>query len=134
MRSYFLTIPDALIESAKLDGASECFILLKIILPLSMPIIATMILFHSVDRRNEWYNAMIFIRKSTLVPIRLILRSIVLESRLADNMTVSGDIRIDFADGLKMGCVLVVMRPVMCVFPFLQRYFVKGILIGAVKA
>jgi putative aldouronate transport system permease protein len=134
MRSYFLTIPEALIESAKLDGAGEWFILFKIILPLSMPIIATMILFYSVDRWNEWYNAMIFIRKSTLVPLQLILRSIVLESRLADNMTVSGDVRIDFADGLKMACVLVVMLPVMCVFPFLQRYFVKGILIGAIKA
>lgn len=134
MRSYFLTIPEALIESAKLDGAGEGFILFKIILPLSMPILATMILFYSVDRWNEWYNAMIFIRKSTLVPLQLILRSIVLESRLADNMTVSGDVRIDFADGLKMACVLVVMLPVMCVFPFLQRYFVKGILIGAIKA
>jgi putative aldouronate transport system permease protein len=134
MRSYFMTLPEALIESAKLDGASEWTILLKIILPLAMPIIATILLFYSVDRWNEWYNAMIFIRKNTLVPLQLILRSIVLETRMADNMSVSGDIRIDFVDGMKMACVLVVMLPVMCVFPFLQRYFVKGILIGAIKS
>jgi len=134
MRSYFVTLPEALIESAKLDGANEWTILIKIILPISMPMIATILLFYSVDRWNEWYNAMIFIRKSNLIPLQLMLRSIVLESRMADNMSVSGNIRIDFVDGMKMACVLVVMLPVMCVFPFLQKYFVKGVLIGAIKA
>jgi putative aldouronate transport system permease protein len=135
MRSYFLTIPESLMESAKLDGASEWRILFQIILPLSMPIIATIILFYSVDRWNEWYNAMIFIRKNSLVPLQLILRSIVLETRVTDNMAVSAAvIRDDFVDGMKMACVIVVMLPVMCVFPFLQKYFVKGVLIGAIKA
>jgi putative aldouronate transport system permease protein len=122
-------------ESAKLDGASEWRILFQLILPLSMPIIATIILFYSVDRWNEWYNAMIFIRKNSLVPLQLILRSIVLETRVTDNMAVSvAVVRDDFVDGMKMACVIVVMLPVMCVFPFLQRYFVKGVLIGAIKA
>jgi putative aldouronate transport system permease protein len=135
MRSYFTTIPESLMESAKLDGASEWRILFQIILPLSMPIIATIILFYSVDRWNEWYNAMIFIRQSALVPLQLILRSIVLETRITDNMSVSATVvRDDFVDGMKMACVIVVMLPVMCVFPFLQRYFVKGVLIGAIKA
>jgi putative aldouronate transport system permease protein len=135
MRSYFMTIPESLMESAKLDGASEWRILFQLILPLSMPIIATIILFYSVDRWNEWYNAMIFIRKNNLVPLQLILRSIVLETRVTDNMAVSAAvIRDDFVDGMKMACVIVVMLPVMCVFPFLQKYFVKGVLIGAIKA
>jgi putative aldouronate transport system permease protein len=135
MRSYFTTIPESLMESAKLDGASEWRILFQLILPLSMPIIATIILFYSVDRWNEWYNAMIFIRKNSLVPLQLILRSIVLETRVTDNMAVSvAVVRDDFVDGMKMACVIVVMLPVMCVFPFLQRYFVKGVLIGAIKA
>jgi putative aldouronate transport system permease protein len=135
MRSYFTTIPESLMESAKLDGASEWRILFQLILPLSMPIIATIILFYSVDRWNEWYNAMIFIRKNNLVPLQLILRSIVLETRVTDNMAVSSAvIRDDFVDGMKMACVIVVMLPVMCVFPFLQKYFVKGVLIGAIKA
>lgn len=135
MRSYFMTIPESLMESAKLDGASEWRILFQLILPLSMPIIATIILFYSVDRWNEWYNAMIFIRRNNLVPLQLILRSIVLETRVTDNMAVSSAvIRDDFVDGMKMACVIVVMLPVMCVFPFLQKYFVKGVLIGAIKA
>ncbi|MDR2103254.1 MAG: carbohydrate ABC transporter permease [Treponema sp.] len=135
MRSYFMTIPESLMESAKLDGASEWRILFQLILPLSMPIIATIILFYSVDRWNEWYNAMIFIRKNNLVPLQLILRSIVLETRVTDNMAVSSAVvRDDFVDGMKMACVIVVMLPVMCVFPFLQKYFVKGVLIGAIKA
>jgi len=104
------------------------------VLPLAMPILATILLFYSVDRWNEWYTAMVFIRRSTMVPLQLILRSIVLEARLLDNISASGVIRMDFVDGMKMACVLVVMLPVMCVFPFLQRHFVKGVLIGAIKA
>jgi putative aldouronate transport system permease protein len=135
VRSYFQSIPEALMESAKLDGAGDWRILFQIILPLSMPIIATIILFYSVDRWNEWYNAMIFIRKSTLVPLQLILRAMVNESRMSDAIASTAAVaRQDFEDGIKAACVLVVMLPVMCVFPFLQRYFVKGIMIGAIKS
>jgi putative aldouronate transport system permease protein len=134
MRSYFLTIPDSLMESAKLDGAGELRILFQIIIPLSMPIMATILLFYSVDRWNEWFNALIFIRKNSLIPLQLILRSIVLQSEMAGVMDVGSMAREDFSIGIKMACVVVVMLPVMCVFPFLQRYFVKGMLIGAIKA
>jgi putative aldouronate transport system permease protein len=135
MRSYMQTIPEALLESAKLDGAGEWRLLFQIILPLSMPIIATVILFYSVDRWNEWFNAMIFIRKNNFIPLQLILRSIVAESRAADTVSAGAAVvRTDFADGIKAACVIVVMLPVMCVFPFLQRYFVKGVLIGAIKS
>jgi putative aldouronate transport system permease protein len=135
MRSYFLTLPEALLESAKLDGAGEWYILFRIILPLSMPIIATVTLFYSVDRWNEWYNAMIFIRKNTMIPLQLILRTMVSESRTAETVaSTAAAVRADFSDGLKTACVMVVMLPVMCIFPFLQRYFVKGILIGAIKS
>jgi putative aldouronate transport system permease protein len=134
MRNYFMNIPEALMESAKLDGASEMRILFQIILPLSMPIIATVLLFYSVDRWNEWYNAMIFVRKNTFIPLQLILRSIVLEARFADLNASIDTARVDFVDGMKMACVVVVMLPIMCIFPFLQRYFVKGMLVGAIKA
>jgi putative aldouronate transport system permease protein len=135
MRSYIQTIPEALLESAKLDGAGEWRLLFQIILPLSMPIIATVILFYSVDRWNEWFNAMIFIRKNNFMPLQLVLRSIVAESRAADSATSGAAvIRTDFSDGIKAACVIVVMLPVMCVFPFLQRYFIKGVLIGAIKS
>jgi putative aldouronate transport system permease protein len=135
MRSYMQTIPEALLESAKLDGAGEWRLLFQIILPLSMPIIATVILFYSVDRWNEWFNAMIFIRKNNFMPLQLVLRSIVAESRAVDSVSSSAAvIRTDFSDGIKAACVIVVMLPVMCVFPFLQKYFVKGVLIGAIKS
>ena len=135
MRTNIAAIPESLIESAKLDGASEWRILAQMILPLSMPIIATLILFYSVDRWNEWYNPMIFIRKPDLQALQLVLRSIVIDSRITDTMSVSvANVEISFIDGMKMACVMVTMLPVMCVFPFLQRYFVKGMLIGAIKA
>ena len=135
MRTYFTTIPDSLIESAKLDGAGEWKILFSIVLPLSMPIIATIILFFSVDRWNEWFNSMIFIRRNNIIPLQLVLRTIVIDSRLVDTMAISGDeMEVRFADGMKMAAIIVTMLPIMCFFPFLQKYFVKGIMIGAIKA
>jgi len=134
MRTYMSTLPESLVESAKLDGASEWRILFSIILPLSMPIIATVILFYSVDRWNEWFNSMIFIRRNNIVPLQLVLRNIVIDSRQADSMSISGPYVIRFADGMKMAAIIVTMLPIMCFFPFLQKYFVKGIMIGAIKA
>lgn len=136
MRSYFSTIPDSLLESGRLDGAGEWRILLRIVLPLSMPIIATMLLFYSVDRWNEWFNAMIFIRNSNMTPLQLVLRNMVLEAS-AERTVMASQSAIEqstFSTGIKMGAVIVTMLPIMCVFPFLQKYFVKGIMIGAVKA
>ena len=137
MRNFFAGMPDALIESAKIDGAGEWRILFRIILPLSMPIIATISLFYTVDRWNEWYNAMIFIKSPELQPLQLVLRSIVLESQMMDTISETGVATIDkdrFVSGLKMAAVVVTMLPVMCVFPFLQKYFVKGVLVGAIKS
>jgi len=133
MRNYFMSLPDSLMESAKLDGASELRILASIVLPVSMPIIATIILFFSVDRWNEWYYSMIFIRKSNIVALQLALRSIVLENQKSQHFNVSYTETLEFSEGMKMGAVMLTMLPVMCVFPFLQKYFVKGILIGAIK-
>ncbi len=136
MRSYFSTIPDSLLESGRLDGASEWRILAQIVLPLSMPIIATMVLFYSVDRWNEWFNAMIFIRKNSMIPLQLVLRNMVLEASAEKTVMASQSAltQSTFSTGIKMGAVIVTMAPIMCVFPFLQRYFVKGIMIGAIKA
>ena len=137
MRNFFSSLPVALVESAKIDGAGEWRILFRIILPLSMPIIATITLFYTVDRWNEWYNAMIFIKSPNMQPLQLVLRSIVLESQMMDKIAASGTAVIDkerFVSGMKMAAVVVTMLPVMCVFPFLQKYFVKGVMVGAIKA
>jgi len=133
MRNYFMQLPVSLIESAKLNGASELRILISIVLPISMPIIATIILFYSVDRWNEWYYSMIFVRKKGVLPLQLALRSIVMESQQSEQFSASVTGPRKFSEGMKMGAVIVTMLPIMCVFPFLQKYFVKGILIGAIK-
>ena len=134
MMNYFQNLPLVLSESAKLDGAGEWTILYRIILPLSMPIMATMTLFYAVDRWNEWFNAMIFIRKSDLVVLQLALRSIVIDSQISQQLNASNVQAQQFTEGMKMASVIVSMLPIMCVFPLLQRHFVKGMLIGAIKA
>ena len=136
MRNYFQSLPESLIESARLDGAGEWRILWTIILPLSKPIIATMTLFYLVDRWNEWYNALIFIRNSDLQPLQLVLRSIVMESSIINNVTSAAAMENmqNFDMGVKMAAVIVTILPVMCVYPFLQKHFAQGIMVGAVKA
>jgi putative aldouronate transport system permease protein len=133
MRNYFMSLPISLMESAKLDGAGEFRTLISIVLPISMPIIATILLFYSVDRWNEWYYSMIFVRKNTLVSLQNALRSIVMESQLSEQFNASSAGIRKFSEGMKMGAIIVTMLPIMCVFPFLQKYFVKGIMIGAIK-
>lgn len=135
VKNYIESLPESLIESAHLDGASEWTILFRIILPLSKPILATIILFYSVDRWNEWYNSMIFLRKQEMFPLQLVLRNIVINSEMAGNITSSSAATqgSQFTMGLKMAAVIMTMLPIMCVYPFLQKHFVKGIMVGAVK-
>jgi len=134
MRTYMTTLPDSLIESAKIDGAGEWRILFRIILPLSKPILATVLLFYAVDRWNEWFNAMIFLRRNDLIPLQLVLRSIVMDASIVNSLSIAGPRIPVFTLGLQSATIFVTMLPIMCFFPFLQKYFIKGIMIGAVKA
>lgn len=136
MRNYFQSLPESLIESARLDGAGEWRVLGHIILPLSKPIIATLTLFYLVDRWNEWYNALIFIRDTEMQPLQLVLRSIVTESSIVNNVTSAAAMEQmqNFDMGVKMAAVIVTILPVMCVYPFLQKHFAQGVMVGAVKA
>ena len=122
-------------ESARLDGAGEWTILFRVILPLSLPIIATVTLFYSVDKWNEWFNAMVFVRKAEIQPLQLMLRSMILDSQVANEAaaTVAIEDR-SFSSGIKMAAVVVTMLPIMCVYPFLQKHFAKGVMVGAIKA
>ena len=135
VRNYIAGLPPSVSESARIDGAGEWRILFRIVLPLSTPILATFILFFAVDRWNEWYHSMIFIRSTEITPIQLVFRSIVLAGEYATTMAggASVGITVLFSKGLKMAAVIVTMAPIMVVYPFLQRYFVKGITLGAVK-
>lgn len=135
VRNYFFSLPNSLIESAKLDGAGEWRILGQIVLPLSMPIIATVALFYLVDRWNEWYLAMIFIRSPEKTTLQLVLRSIVLSNQMTNMIKSASQLekmqRFDI--GMRMAAIFVTILPVMCVFPFLQKHFAKGVMIGAIK-
>ena len=133
-RSYMMSLPDALIESAKIDGAAEWRIFFSVILPLSKPILATVLLFYAVDRWNEWYNAMIFLRRNDLIPLQLVLRTIVMDSNIVNSLSIAGPRVPRFTEGIQSATIIVTMLPIMCFFPFLQKYFVKGIMVGAIKA
>jgi putative aldouronate transport system permease protein len=133
--NFFQSLPESLVESARLDGAGDWVILFRIVIPLSLPIIATLTLFLTVDKWNEWFNAMIFIRKNNLRPLQNVLRSIIIDSQTATEISSSIEIsNRPNTQGVKMAAVIVTMLPIMSIYPFLQKHFAKGIMIGAIKA
>lgn len=134
MRNFFLSIPKEIEESALIDGANEIVVMFRIIFPLSKPIMATMLLFFTVDRWNEWFNAMVFLRDNNQWPLQLVLRSIVNQPLMDFSVTTSALRNTVFSDGIKMAAVVVTMLPVMLVYPFVQKHFMKGIMLGGVKA
>ncbi|GIP48803.1 L-arabinose transport system permease protein AraQ [compost metagenome] len=134
MRTSFMGIPDSLEESAKIDGANHFTILFRIILPLSMPVIAVMILYYAVDKWNGWFYASVFIKSRELFPLQLVLREILI-SNSTDSMSIgasAGD-RFQIGETIKYATIIVATFPIMCVYPFLQRYFVKGVMVGSLK-
>lgn len=134
MRTAFMGIPESLEESAKLDGAGHFTILFKIILPLSLPTVAVMILYYGVAHWNSWFNAMIFLRRRELFPLQLVLREILIAND-TDSMSLgvaTGD-RAIISETIKYAVIMVATVPILLLYPFLQKYFVKGMLIGAVK-
>lgn len=134
MRTSFAAIPDSMEESAKIDGANDFVILFKIILPLSMPVVAVMLLFYGVYHWNAWFNAMIFLRNRQLYPLQLVLREILIASS-TENMTtnVGGLDKEPVGETVKYATIIVATLPILFIYPFLQKYFVKGIMIGAIK-
>ena len=133
-RTYFETIPPSMTESAKIDGANDIVILLKIMIPLAKPIIATIFLFYTVDRWNEWFNAMLYLNGVGKSPIQLVLRNIINNAYAAVSTSVARTQIPSFSDGVKMAAVVMTMTPVIILYPFVQKYFVKGMLVGAVKS
>lgn len=134
MSTFFRDLPPGLEESARLDGASEPRILWSIILPLSKSVLATISLFIIVGFWNSWFEALIYLDKSIRWPLQLHLRRIInaAESTMQDRQNAMMRIEV-YAEGIRMASVLVTMLPIMCVYPFLQKYFAKGVMIGAVK-
>ena len=134
MRTYFQGVPYEMEESAKIDGAGNIRILMQVILPLSAPILAVIGLYYGVGHWNSWFNAMIYIQNRNLYPIQLILREILIEGSY-DSLD-AGSIDTQWSavkETLKYATIIVATVPILCVYPFLQRYFDKGVLVGALK-
>ncbi len=138
MRNYFESIPPDLEESAKIDGANDIQILFQVMVPLAAPIIATIALFYAVDRWNDWWLAMIFIQDKLKEPLQLILRHMVVDATIDLGnamMNAMRDAHIQVhSRSLQMATVTLTTIPIVVVYPFLQRYFTKGIMLGAIKA
>jgi len=135
LRSAFANIPDSLVEVAKLDGASHFQILTKIFLPLSGATMAVMILYYGVGHWNAWFNASIFIQTPSKYPLQLVLRNILLLGNNAEfNAAISDDTTTALmAELIKYALIVVSTAPILVLYPFLQRFFTKGVMIGAIK-
>lgn len=133
LRNFFYSIPESLEESALLDGATPMTIFFRIIVPLSMPAIATIGLFYAVDQWNSWFDAAIWINDTNKYPLQMVLRKYVL-------MSSTYDLKFDLATGakppdmgIKSAIVVISTVPMLCIYPFIQKYFVKGVMVGSVK-
>lgn len=138
LRNFFMSLDKAVEESAIMDGASILTILFRIIFPLSKPVLATIVLWHMVHHWNAWFDSLIYIRDERKIVLQLLLRRLMDETDLLDSdmqlfaLTQPGVIQFS-SKTVKAAITIIVITPIVCVYPFLQKYFVKGIMLGAVK-
>ncbi len=134
LRTSFQSIPDSLEEAAKMDGANHLVILFRIILPLSLPIMAVMTLYYAVDKWNGWFYSSIFISDRDLFPLQLVIREILIANS-TEGMSSggSGNDLFQIGETIKYATIMVSTLPILMVYPYLQRYFVKGVMVGSLK-
>lgn len=132
MRNFFQGIPDSLEESAKMDGCSDFGVFFKIILPLSLPSIATIALFYAVTYWNTYQSAILYINDSAKWPVQVLLRQIVIVSSGMNADAAAVDV-VPPAQSVKMAVIVIATLPMLIVYPFVQKYFVKGAMVGSVK-
>lgn len=135
MRNFFQNLPEGLEESAKIDGAGSWNILLRIVIPLSMPVIATISLFYAVGYWNTYFQAVMYINDVTKWPIQVILRQIVIlaSALTGDTSDFGGDYVAPPEQGIKMAVIVIATVPILIVYPFLQKHFTKGAMLGSIK-
>ena len=134
LRNFFAQVPNDIIESAKLEGVSDFRVLWQFILPLSKAGIATISLFILVGKWNDWYWPMILLTEDSLFPLALELRNVLNSTRADLIPDGSVDMNVIFAEGRNAAMIIVALLPIMAIYPFLQKNFVKGIMIGAIKS
>ncbi len=135
VRNFYMSLPDSIEESAKIDGANDIQILFRIVIPLSMSIIATVALWTAVALWNSWFPCLLYIRDTDKYVLQVVLRRIILEgsSEFINFEATSGTTIEPAAESIKAATVIVTILPIMCVYPFLQKYFVKGVMVGSLK-
>jgi putative aldouronate transport system permease protein len=137
MKNFFKELPQSLEESAKIDGARNFTVLIRIVLPISKPIIAAISLFYAVDRWNEWYYGMLFINDSKKFPLQLVLRNAIVNmSTLFNNVTAiekATKMGSAYSESVKNAIIVVAAVPILMIYPFVQKYFAQGIMIGSIK-
>ena len=138
-RTYFInSIPSTLQDAAELDGANSFQYLMRVVLPLSKPIIAVIALYYAVGHWNDFYTALIYINKQEYMPLQSFLRDILMSNKMTLNDmqgldAAATEARMRLAQTLKYSVIIVSTVPVLCIYPFIQKYFVKGVMIGSVK-
>jgi len=127
-------IPESLSESAYIDGANDIYLLARIIIPLITPTLAVIVLYYGVGHWNSWFSAVIYLKDNTKLPIQAVLRAILIENQniMSANDMSDGEVN-RYAETIKYALIVVGTLPILVVYPFLQKYFVKGVMIGAVK-
>ncbi len=139
-RTYFVnSIPGSLKDAAELDGANSFQYLVKVVLPLSKPIIAVITLYYAVGHWNDYFTALIYINKTGLMPLQSFLRDLLMSNKLTMGSSMGGldaatvEAKMQLSQTLKYSAIIVSTIPVLCIYPFIQKYFVKGVMIGSVK-
>lgn len=135
MKNYFASLPPSLEEAARIDGANQLVILTRIYLPISKPFMATFALFYAVERWNGWWEAFLYISNKDIKPLQIYLRDILVSFNTqlgsqAQSMMSGGKV---YVQSVQMAAILITMVPILCVYPFLQKHFVKGVMVGSVK-
>lgn len=133
LRTAFSAVPESLEEAARIDGAQDFTILFRVILPVTLPSIAVMVLFYGVSYWNSWFYSMVFLRSRRLYPLQLILREILIMSSADSMVDLDINDRAIVSQTIKYATIIVSTVPILAIYPFLQKYFVKGMMVGAVK-
>ncbi len=136
VRNYFMSLPVEIEESAKIDGANDMYILFKIIMPLSAPIVATIALFYGVGHWNAWFDCLLYISNPDKAVLSTILQKIVVQGSIQFQDMSTFDPTVENSvtpDIIKAATVMVATIPIVCVYPFVQKHFVKGIMMGSLK-
>ena len=133
---FQFSIPDSLTEAAFVDGCSNIKLLFRIIIPLSRPVIAVMVLFYGVGHWNSFFSALIYINSRELFPLQLVLRELLIQNQFSEEMLIGEETMLQrqlMAESIKYGLIIVASAPIIAIYPLIQKHFVKGIMVGSIK-